>query len=121
MKQRVVVTLCDECGKDRPTTLVRIGTDGSLRRLDLCEQCVAPARILLDLAERTRPKRRSVTSMPLMSIEDVLRRRTAKPRRALRRPETGPQATQTPPGSRSANPVFSNGRSQISAGGESRG
>ena len=96
MKQRVIVTLCDECGKNKPTTLVRIGTAESLRRLDLCEQCMTPARVLLDLAERTRPKRRSVTSMPLMSIEDVLKKRTAKPRRALRHPETGPGATQPP-------------------------
>jgi len=121
VKQRVVVTLCDECGKERPTTIVRIGTAGSLRRLDLCEQCMAPARVLLDLAERTRPKRRSVTAMPLMSIEDVVRRRSVRPRRPLRRPETGLGATQTPSSSRSTNPVFSNGSGQISAGGESRG
>ena len=121
MKQRVVVTLCDECGKSEPTTLVRIGTEGSLRRLDLCERCMAPARILLDLAERTRPKRRSVTAMPLMSIEDVSKRRTKRPRSARSRPETGLGATQTPSGSRSTNPVFSNGSGQISAGGESRG
>jgi len=98
VKQRVVVTLCDECGKDKPTTLVRIGTEGSLRRLDLCERCMAPARILLDLAERTRPKRRSVTAMPLMSIEDVLRKRTKRPRSARSRPETGLGATQPPSG-----------------------
>lgn len=96
MKQKVVVTLCDECGKDRPTTLVRIGTEGPLRRLDLCERCIAPARILLDLAERTRPKRRSVTSMPLMSIEDVSKQRTFRPRRALRRPETALEPTPQP-------------------------
>ena len=113
--------MCDECGKNKPTTLVRIGTEGSLRRLDLCERCMAPARVLLDLAERTRPKRRSVTAMPLMSIEDVLQRRTVKPKRPLSRPETGLGATQTPFSSRSTNPVFSNGSGQISAGVESRG
>ena len=121
MKQRVIVTLCDECGKERPTTIVRIGTTESLRRLDLCEQCVAPARILLDLAERTRPKRRSVTSMPLMSIEDVILRRSVRSRRPLRGQETALGAKQIPSGSLSANPVFSNGRSQISTGGKDRG
>jgi len=121
VKQKVVVTLCDECGKDKPTTLVRIGTEGSLRRLDLCDRCMVPARALLDLAERTRPKRRSVTSMPLVSIEDVIGRRAVKPRRPLRGQETGPGATQTSPWSLSANPVFSNGSGQISTGGESRG
>ena len=121
MKQKVVVTLCDECGKDKPTTLVRIGTEGSLRRLDLCDRCVVPARALLDLAERTRPKRRSVTSMPLVSIEDVIRRRAVKARRPLRGQETGPGATQTSPRSLSANPVFSNGTRADFEGGESYG
>ena len=121
MKQKVVVTLCDECGKNKPTTLVRIGTNGSLRRLDLCERCIAPARVLLDLAERTRPKRRSVTSMPLVSIEDVIGRRAVKARGPLRGQETGPGATQTSPWSSSANPVFSNDSGQISTGGESHG
>ena len=121
MKQKVVVTLCDACGKDRPTTIVRIGTEGSLRRLDLCERCVAPARALLDLAERTRPKRRSVTSMTLVSIEDVVKRRAVKARRPLRGQEAGPGATQASPWSLSANPVFSNGSGQIPTGGESRG
>ena len=121
MQQKVVVTLCDECGKDKPTTLVRIGTEGWLRRLDLCDRCVVPARALLDLAERTRPKRRSVTSMPLVSIEDVIRHRAVKARRPLRGQETGLQAKQIPPGSLSANPMFSNSSGQISTGGESRG
>jgi hypothetical protein len=96
VKQKVVVTLCDECGKAGPTTIVRIGTAENLRRLDLCVRCIDPANSLMELAERVRPKRRSVTAMPLMSIEDVLLRRTPRPRRALRRPETGLQATQPP-------------------------
>jgi len=125
VKQRVVVTLCDECGKERPTTIVRIGTAESLRRLDLCERCMVPARALLDLAEQTRPKRRSVTSMPLTSIEDVILRRSVRPRRPLwRQPARRSddlKRRNPPPGYLSANPVFSNGNGQISTGGESRG
>jgi len=121
VQQKVVVTLCDECGNAGPTTLVRVGTEGWLRRLDLCERCVAPARVLLDLAERTRQKRRSVTSMTLVSIEDVVKRRSVSPRRPLRGQETALGAKQIPSGYLRANPVFSNGSGQISQEGDSRG
>lgn len=93
-KQRITVVLCDGCGRETETVGVRVGINGGpLRHLDLCASCRRPLEKVLDAAEERRPSRTPIARMPLVTLDEVEKRRqtpTSGPKQATTAPETAP-------------------------------